>query len=95
MGKLVRRFPALASLELPSVHGASAALTDKGLRAVSSLPALTLNLAYSYKVTDEGYKRLSNLPALTSLNLCQCYNVTAAGVQALRSSTTASNLRTR
>jgi hypothetical protein len=32
-------------------------LTDKGLRAVSSLPALTLNLAYSYKVTDEGYKR--------------------------------------
>jgi hypothetical protein len=36
---------------------------------------------------------LSSLPALTSLDLSHCYKVTAAGVQALRSTTAAPSLR--
>jgi hypothetical protein len=43
-------------------------------------------------VTDVGVRALSSLPALTSLDLTLCDNVTAAGVQALRSTTTAPNL---
>jgi hypothetical protein len=42
MGILVRRFPAVASLEYKKGHLSNRALlTDKRLRAVSSLPALT------------------------------------------------------
>jgi hypothetical protein len=44
-------------------------------------------------VTNEGVLALSSLPALTHLDL-RCYDyVTAAGVQALRSSTAAPSLR--
>ena len=143
VGKLVRRFPTVVSLEFKGGYGPTKALTDKGLRAVrslasltfldlsycgyitdegmravvssctalktialcacnkvtdegvravSSLPALTfLDLAYS-KVTDVGVRALSSLPALTSLDLRYCDKVTAAGVQALRSTTAAPNL---
>jgi hypothetical protein len=44
-------------------------LTDDGLRAVSSLPALTeLNLSYS-NVTDQALLALRSLRSLTSLKL--------------------------
>jgi hypothetical protein len=66
MGMMVRRFPAVVSLELKREYLAEeVALSDEGLRAVSSLPALT------------------------SLDLRECCKVTAAGVQALRSTTVA------
>jgi hypothetical protein len=64
VGMLVRRFPAVALLEVKLEGRVAAALTDEGVRTVSSLPALT------------------------SLDLRYC-NVTAAGVQALRSTTAA------
>jgi len=38
-------------------------------------------------------RTLSGLPALTHLNLCHYDKVTAAGVQALRSTMTSPNLR--
>ena len=68
-------------------------VTDLGVRAVvSSCTALTaLNLRHCYELTDVGVRALSSLSALTSLNLCLT-NVTAAGVQALRSTTAAPNL---
>jgi hypothetical protein len=45
MGMLVRRFPAVVSVEMKNRHGETLALTDEAMRAVSSLPALTsLNL---------------------------------------------------
>jgi hypothetical protein len=56
------------------------------MRAVSSLPALkSLNL-FNTRVTDVGLRALINLPMLTSLDIRYCYKVTAAGVQALRTS---------
>jgi hypothetical protein len=68
MGMMVRRFPAVVSPELKREYLAEeVALTDEGLRAVSSLPALT------------------------SLDL-RGSKVTAAGVQALRSTTVAPSL---
>jgi hypothetical protein len=68
VGMLVRRFPAVVSLEIKGEAGVTAALTDKGLRAVSSLASLTF------------------------LYLTYCFKVTAAGVQALRSTTAAPSL---
>jgi hypothetical protein len=54
VGMLVRSFPAVASPDFTWAPG-EPPLTDEGLRAVSSLPALTsLNLAWCCKVTDEG-----------------------------------------
>jgi hypothetical protein len=81
---LVRRFPAVVSLELKG-HTEKTALTDEGLRAVtSSLPALTcLNLTYCSNVTDEGMQVVSTLPALTSLNLSRCYKLKDEGVKAV------------
>jgi uncharacterized protein YceK len=92
MGMLVLRFPAVASLE---VKGDTwGVLTDDGLRAVSSLPALTeLDLSYS-NVMDQALLSLRSLRSLTSLKLEDgCETVTAAGMQALRSSTAAPSLR--
>jgi hypothetical protein len=43
-------------------------------------------------VSDVGVRALSSLPALTSLDLRGCNKVTAAGVQALRSTTVAPSL---
>ena len=40
MGMLVRRFPTVVSLEV-KYDGVTAALTDQGMRAVSSLASLT------------------------------------------------------
>jgi hypothetical protein len=47
VGMLVLRFPAVASVEMKSVPGETLALTDQGVRALSSLPALSsLDLRY-------------------------------------------------
>jgi hypothetical protein len=43
-------------------------------------------------LTDEALRAVSSLPALTSLNLRYCNKVTAAGVQALRSTTATPSL---
>jgi hypothetical protein len=81
MGMLVRRFPAVASLEMTG--NGWGVLTDAGLRAVSSLRSLTfLNLSWCREVSDEGMRAVSSLPALTSLSLSWCY-VTDAGLRAV------------
>ena len=45
------------------------------------------------EVADELLRALSSCTALTSLDLRWCFKVTAAGVQALRSTTVAPSLR--
>jgi hypothetical protein len=83
VGMLARRFPAVASLELKPKYGVSA-LTDKGLRAVSNLPALTsLNIGFCEEVTDVGMRAVSSLPALTSLDIEGCMKVTDEGMRAV------------
>ena len=60
-------------------------MNDEGLRALSSLTALTtLDLIHCPNVTSEGLRALSSLTALTTLTLYGCNNVTAAAKQALR-----------
>jgi hypothetical protein len=73
VGKLVLRFPTVVSLEVKS--GGATALTDQGVRAVSSLASLTfLDLrwckqgyrrgrASSHKVVTECWKGYENLEA--------------------------------
>jgi hypothetical protein len=57
VGMLVRRFPAVVSIELKGSYFSTAALTDEALRAVSSLPALTfLNFSNCDNVTGEGLR---------------------------------------
>jgi hypothetical protein len=85
-GMLVKRFPAVVTIDLKDVYaGESAALTDEGLRAVSSCSALTsLDLTGCFKMTHKGMRAVGNLPALTSLNLSWCNNKTAdAGLGAV------------
>jgi maleate cis-trans isomerase len=86
VGKLVRRFPTVVSLEVKDVYGV-AALTDQGLRAVSSLASLTcLDLSYCRRVTDEGVRAVvSSCTALKTLNLFACDKVTDEGVRAVSS----------
>jgi F-box/leucine-rich repeat protein 14 len=55
-------------------------VTGEGMRAVSSLPALTkLDLSYS-NVTDQALQVLSSLRALTTLNLRWCHKVMDEGI---------------
>jgi hypothetical protein len=66
-GMLVRRFPAVVSLQVKSKAFGSAALTDKGLLqvAVSSLTALTsLDLTWCREITYKGLRavRQRNCP---------------------------------
>jgi hypothetical protein len=85
VGMLVRRFPAVVSVQFKGPPGGHF-VTDEGVRAVcSSLPALTsLNLTYCINVTDEGVRAVcSSLRALTSLNLFCCTKVTDEGVRAV------------
>ena len=86
VGMLVRRFPAVVSVQFMSVGYPGHEVTDAGVRAVcGSLPALTsLNLTWCTKVTDEGVRAVcSSLPALTCLNLACCDKVTDEGVRAV------------
>ena len=68
-------------------------ITDQAVLDVSGMIALTsLDLFLCEGVSDVGVRALSSLPALTHLDLGLC-NVTAAGVQALRNTTAAPDLR--
>jgi hypothetical protein len=56
MCMLARRFPAVALVKVKGTHGERAALTDEGIRSVSSLASLTsFNLSCD-KVTDEALR---------------------------------------
>ena len=60
VGILVRRFPAVVSLEFKGEE--RRVLTDKGLRAVNNLPALNiLSLSCCREVTAEGLRAVSNI----------------------------------
>jgi bacterioferritin-associated ferredoxin len=91
MGMLVRRFPTVVSLEVKGGGGETAALTDQGMRAVSSLAALTfLDITWCRNVTDKGVRAVvRSCTALKSLNLTACTTVTDEGVRAVVSSCTA------
>jgi hypothetical protein len=93
VGMLARWFPSVVSLESKGYDGDTAALTDQGLRAVSSLPALTfLDLTMCRNVTDEGVRAVvSTCTALQSLNLT-CCTVTDEGVRAVSSCTALQSL---
>jgi hypothetical protein len=94
MWLLVRRFPAVVSLE---VKGADyyhrGVLTNDELWSVPSvtgLAALTFYFSSCDKVTDEGLRAVSSLTGLTTLNLSCCKQVTDEGLQALGSLTSLS-----
>ena len=84
MGMLVQRFPAVASVEMKSVPGETLALTDQGVRALSSSPpALTsLDLSRCKRMTDQGQRAVSSVSTLRSLNLTACWSVKDQGVRA-------------
>jgi hypothetical protein len=88
IGMLVRRFPAVVSLELSLElelkGGAGNGVTDEGMRAVSSLTSITsLDISGCVLMTNEGLRAVSNLRALTCLDLTSCGRVTDAGVLAV------------
>jgi hypothetical protein len=84
VGMLVLRFPAVASVEMKSVPGETLALTDQGVRALSSSPpALTsLDLSRCKRMTDQGQRAVSSVSTLRSLNLTACWSVKDQGVRA-------------
>jgi hypothetical protein len=85
MVMLVKRFPAVASIEFKSEYVENA-LTDVSVRAVSSLHALTsLDLSRCVKVTDEGLRAVRNCTALTSLNLSWCDELTDEALRTVSS----------
>jgi hypothetical protein len=85
MRVLVRRFPAVVSLELKEKYGVSP-LTDEALRAVSGLTALTfLDLTHCENVTDKGLRAVSSCSALTSLRVTCCKLLTDEGLRAVSS----------
>jgi hypothetical protein len=85
VGMLVRRFPAVASVEFEWVSEGHE-VTDEGVLAVSSMSALMcLNLTGCMKVTDAGVMAVSGMPALTCLDLTSCIQITDVGVRALSS----------
>ena len=95
MGMLARRFPAVVSLEFKYKSGEIlwGVLTDQGMLAVSSLPALTsLNLSRCIKLTDEGMRAVRSCASLTSLTLTNCNKVTNVGLRELRGLTALTEL---
>jgi hypothetical protein len=88
VGMLVLRFPAVVSLEVKGggAWAQPAALTDKGMLAVSSLASLTfLALTYCRNITDEGMRAVSNCTTLKSLNLFGCDKLTDEDMRAVSS----------
>jgi hypothetical protein len=80
---LVRRSPAVASVEMKSVPGDTLALTDQGVHAMSSLRALTcIDLSRCKLMTDQALRAVSSVSTLKSLNLFCCRGVTDVGVRA-------------
>ena len=73
VGMLVRRFPAVSSLDLSNNHN----ITNVAVLAVSSMPALTsLNLHYCMKVKNGAVLALSDMPQLKTLDLSWCRELT-------------------
>jgi hypothetical protein len=97
VGVLVRRFPAIVSLDLCKISRSSGSsglcrtsyevcykVTDKGMRAVSNLTALkSLDLTCCGNLTDETLRSVSNLSALTSLSLHGFSKLTDEGMRAV------------
>ena len=97
VGMLVRRFPAIVSLDLckkvprsllpPGVMSAQFVcykVTDTGMRAVSNLTALkSLDLSLCKNLTDETLRSVSNLSTLTSLCLDGFSMLTDEGMRAV------------
>jgi hypothetical protein len=79
VGMLVRRFPTVEykrQWATRSMSNETLALSDKGVRAVSNLRALThLDLSHYYEVTADVLRVMGDLPSLTALNLTMCDNV--------------------
>jgi hypothetical protein len=80
----------LAVASMPSLTHLSLLcnVTHEAMRAMASMPSLTsLNIGPLCTVSDEALRAVSEVTKLTSLNLSQsnCDNVTAEGMQALRS----------
>jgi hypothetical protein len=71
---LVRRFPAVVSIDFKGERDFPAEVSDEGVQAaVSNLPALTyFNLSSCRKLTDEALRAVSSLPALTFLDVSYC-----------------------
>jgi hypothetical protein len=70
MWLLVRRFPAVVSVEVEYIGLLTHLLTDEGLRAVSSLTGLTsLDLSFCLKVTREGVEALRRETASSNLRI--------------------------
>jgi hypothetical protein len=88
MDMLVRRFPAVIALQVKAGYDKGrvkgAALTDKGVRAVTSyLPALTsLDLTWCKRLTDKGMLAVS-CTGLTSLTLNYCGKLTDEALRAV------------
>jgi hypothetical protein len=86
VGMLVRRFPAVTSVQFQNNFGCGCEVTDVGVLAVCSLPALTfLDLSLCLHITDVAVTAVSGMTALTSLNLYHCYNITKEGLLTLSS----------
>jgi hypothetical protein len=88
VGILVRRFPAVVSLEFKGEE--RRVLTDEGLRAVNNLPALTsLSLRCCREVTAEGLRAVSNIdtpvPAEAEADLRGCMQARALPSRRLKS----------
>jgi len=92
VGMVVRRFPAVVSVEFKFVAGGHV-VTDMGVKAMSSIRALTsLNLTDCYNLTDEGLRAVSRLKSLTYLKLFNCFKVKNEGVLAVSGMPTLSYL---
>ena len=88
VGMLVRRFPAVASVQFMRIGECEGhEVTDEAVLAVCSLPALTsLNLTECWSVTDEAARAVSErCSALTTLHLTHCEGLTDDGVRAASS----------
>jgi len=84
---LVRRFPAVTSVELMGKDRTFQKVTDQAVLTVcSQLPALTsLDLCRCENVTDVGVRAASGMPLLVSLDLGGCDKITDEAAQAASS----------
>jgi hypothetical protein len=85
VGMLVRRFPAVVSVQFKWPGYPGHVVTDEGMRTVCSLlPALTsLKLRHCINITNEGVRAIGTSRSLTSVSLFHCVKITDEGVLAL------------
>ena len=67
-------------------------VTDNGIRALTTLPALRILDLRNIHLTDVGLMALDNVGTLTNLNLKRCRYITDIGVSALATLTTLKRL---